>query len=242
MSARIVSRIEVRQIGCSPRYNIRTARPFLSPEFRYESHSTSIDPMEPPTGTTRHPDPSAASHRDKRDPHPEEWSTTDQAAGLFLLALIYSLVVGGLGWELAGAGHGSAFFLAVSIPGLVLWPVAGAAIAFAHRPIGRWVGPVFLITQYLLSLDTMAMTNHADRADLAMTRHRAPALVLTFITIFLSGQAGLWFVYAVKRRRSRGDSSRGRVTLAGLMMAIVIVALLLAMVVIPARWVIASGL
>jgi hypothetical protein len=240
--ARIVNRIGVRRIGCSPRYNIRTARPFLSPEFRYESHSTSIAPMETPAGPTRHPDPSAASHRDNRNSHPEKWSTTDQAAGLFLLALIYSLVVGGLALGLAGAGHGSGFFLAVSIPGFVLWPAGAVAIAFAHRPIGSWVGPVFLIIQYLLSLDIMALTNHADRADLAETCHRAPGPVLALTTIFLTGQACLWFVYAVKRRRTRGDLSRGRVTLAGSMMAIVILALLLAMVVIPARWVLASGL
>jgi hypothetical protein len=198
--------------------------------------------MEPPTGPTRYPDPSATRHRDNRNPHPETWSTTDQAAGLFLVALIYALVVGGLGWGLAGAGHGSGFFLAVSIPGLVLWPAAGLAIAFAHRPIGSWVGPALLMIEYLLSLDIMALTNHADRADLAMTCQRAPAPVLAFITIFLTGQAGMWFVYAVKRWGIRGGSSKGRVTLAGLMMAIVIVALLLAMVVIPARWVLASGL
>ncbi len=198
--------------------------------------------MERPAGATQHPDPSAATHRENRNPHPEKWSTTDQAAGLFLIALIYSLVLGWLALGLAGAGHGSGFFLAVSIPGFVLWPAGAVAIAFAHRPIGKWVGPAILIMQYLLSLDTMAMTNPADRADLAMTCHHDPGIVLALTTIFLTGQAGLWFVYVVKRRRARGDSSSGRVTLAGLMMAIVIAVLLLAMVVIPARWVLTNGL
>jgi hypothetical protein len=198
--------------------------------------------MERPAGATQHPDPSAATHRDNRNPHSETWSTTDQAAGLFLIALIYSLVLAWLALGLAGGGHGSGFFLAVSIPGVLLWQGAGIAIAFAHRPIGRWVGPALLIVGYSVNLDIMALTDQADRNDLAATCPRVPELVLTFALIFLAGQAGLWFVYALKRRKACGNASRPRITLGGLMTVIVVVALLLAMVVIPARWVLVSAL
>jgi hypothetical protein len=197
--------------------------------------------MEPPARPTRHPDPSDASHRDSRNRHPEQWSTTDQAAGLFFVALIYSLVLGWLALGLAGGGHGSGFFLAVSIPGFMLWPAAGLAIAFAHRPFGRWVGPTILIIGYLVNLDIMALTDPADRNDLAVTCRRVPKLVLTFTLILLAGQAGLWLIYALKRCRACGGSLRPRVTLAVLLMAIAIVSLLLTMVLIPARWMLASG-
>ena len=173
----------------------------------------------------------------QRNPDPDRWSTGDQAAGLFLLGLIYSLLLGWLALGLAGGGHGAGFFLAVSIPGVVLWPAAGAAIAFGHHSIGRWVGPAILFTQYALGLDTMALIDRADRADVAMVCERAPGLILAFTALFLTGQGALWFVYVAKRRNARAGMSRRQITLGGVMMAMLVVSLLLAMVVIPARWV-----
>ncbi len=193
--------------------------------------------MQPPTQKVRHLDASAASQRAGRKGDSDRWSTTDQAAGMFLLALIYDAALGWLAFGLGGAGHGSGFFLAVCIPGLFLWPAAAVALAFAHRPIGRWVAPAILLVQYLLALDTMALTDRVDRADVAIMWGRQQGPVLAFVAIFLSGQAGLWCVYAVKRRQTTSGPARRRVTLAGALIAIAVVALLLAMVTIPARWV-----
>jgi hypothetical protein len=156
---------------------------------------------------------------------------------MFLLGLNYAMVVGWLAFQLAGGGHGSGFFLAVCIPGLLLWPAAGLALAFAHRPIGRWLAPAILIIEYLLSLDIMALTDARDRADVAMMCARAPWMVFAYSTTFLAGQAALWLGYALKRRTVRGTRSRRRITLAGAMMAILVVSLLLAIVAVPARWV-----
>ena len=174
---------------------------------------------------------------------PDRWSTADQAAGLFLLGLIYSLVLFGLAFGLAGGGHGygSGFFLAVCLPGLVLWPAAALATAFADRPIGRWIGPVILFIQYLICIDTIALTNAPDRDDLPTAWARDSGGVLFFCALFLIGQSGIWFVYAIKRREKRLAYSRHRITIQGLMMAIVIVALLLTMIVIPARWIFSRG-
>jgi hypothetical protein len=74
-------------------------------------------------------------------------TTTDQAAGLFMLGLIYALVLVWPAFGSAGAGYGSGFFLDVGIPGLAFWPAAGAALAFGHRRIGRRVGRAILHAQ-----------------------------------------------------------------------------------------------
>jgi hypothetical protein len=194
--------------------------------------------MEPSGRTTRRPKLSAASVRHDRQVNPEAWTTTDQAAGLFMLGLIYALVLVWLAFRLAGAGHGSGFFLTVCIPGVVLWPAAGVALAFGHRPIGRWVGPAILIVQYLLSLDDVSSTDRADRARVAIAWSGEPWIVLVFTAVFLAGQAALWFVYAVKKREAAGGMSRGRITLVEAMIAVVILSLLLAIVTIPAGWII----
>ena len=159
-----------------------------------------------------------------------------------MLGLIYALVLLWLAFGLAGAGHGSGFFLDNCIPGLVLWPAAGVALAFGHRPVGRWVGPAILIIAYLLSLVIIYSTDGADRERVAIVWSVQPWIVLAFTAVFLTGQAALWFVYAVKRRKAAGGVSRGRITLAGAMIAVVIVSLLLAIVTIPAVWIIARPL
>jgi hypothetical protein len=172
-----------------------------------------------------------------RKADPQRWSTTDWAASLFLLGFTYSLVLGGLAFRLAGAGHGSGFFLAVCLPGLVLWPAAALASEFGNGRIGRWICPGILFFQYLLGIDTMALTDAPDRDGLGRMWDHYPGVILFFSTFFLIGQAGIWCVYAIKRRKARGAVSRNRVTLAEAMMVIVIVALLMAMVAIPARWI-----
>ena len=193
--------------------------------------------MEPSRRTTRRPKLSAASECHDRKVNPEAWTTTDQAAGLFMLGLIYALVLSWLAFGLAGAGHGSGFFLDSCIPGLVFWPAAGVALAFGHRPIGRWVGPAILIIAYLLSLDIIYSTDGADREHVAIVWSGQPWIVLAFTAVFLAGQAALWFVYAVQRRKAAGGMSRGRITLADAMIAVVILSLLLAIVTIPAGWI-----
>jgi hypothetical protein len=198
--------------------------------------------MEPSRRTTRRPKLSAASECHDRKVNPEQWTITDQAGGLFMLGLIYALVLVWLAFGLAGAGHGSEFFLAICIPGLVLWPAAGVALAFGHRPSGRWVGPTILIIAYLLSLVIIYSTDGADRERVAIVWSGQPWIVLAFTAVFLAGQAALWFVYAVKRRKAAGGMSRGRITLAEAMIAVVILSLLLAIVTIPAKWIIARPL
>jgi hypothetical protein len=93
---------------------------------------------------------------------------------------------------------------------LVLSPIAGAALAFADRPIGRWVGPAILIIEYRLSLAVMALTDHADRGFTAMICLDEPLPVLAFVTIFLTGRAGLWFVYVAKRWKAGTRNVEGR--------------------------------
>jgi hypothetical protein len=197
----------------------------------------------PPAKKTRHSEFSPATERDYRKFDPDRWSTTDQAAGMFMLGLIYSLVLGGLAFDLAGAGHrdGSGFFLAVCLPGLVLWPAAALLTAFGNKPIGRWTCPAVLFIQYLLCIDTIALTSAPDRDDLQGAWARDPGVVLFFCALFLIGQAAIWFVYFIKSRERTHALLRRRITLAEVMIAIAIVALLLAMIVIPARWIFSRG-
>ena len=118
----------------------------------------------------------------------------------------------------------------------MLWPAAGVALAFGHRPIIRWVGPAILILQNLLGVVIINSTDGADRERVAEVWARQPWIVVAFTTVFLAGQAALWLVYAVKRRRATGGLHITRITLAGALFAIVILSLLVAMVTIPARW------
>jgi hypothetical protein len=192
--------------------------------------------MERPRRTTLRRHISAPLERGNRKVNPEEWTSTDQAAGLFILGLIYALVLVWLAVGLAGAGHGSGFFLAVCIPGLVLWPAAGVALAFGHRPIIRWVGPAILILQNLLSVVIVNSTDGADHERVARVWARQPWIVVAFTALFLAGQAALWIVYAVKKRNATGGLSRGRITLAEALLAALILSLLLANVTIPAGW------
>ena len=193
-----------------------------------------------PPRKARHSALSPATERDYRKIDPDRWSTTDQAAGLFLLGLIYAFVLGGLAFGFAGAGHGTAFFLAICIPGIVLWPAAALAAAFGNKPIGRWICPAVLFIQYLLCIDTIASTSAPSRDNLQRAWARDPGVVVFFCAFFLIGQAGLWLVYFIKSREANRALSRRRITILEVMMAIVIISLLLAMIVIPARWIFAS--
>jgi hypothetical protein len=175
--------------------------------------------------------------RANRDLH--RWSEFDKCAGFLLLGLIYALVLTWLGWGLAGGGHGTALFLAICLPGLLLWPSAGASLALAHRPFGRWVCPALVIIDYLLTLDIINGSHREDPWYLAKAWGGLREYVLAFIAIFLIGQAALWGMYAIKRRNAAGrNSSKGSITIAGAMAAIIIFALLTAIVAIPVRWVI----
>jgi hypothetical protein len=172
-------------------------------------------------------------------PDQDRWSLFDQGAGFLLLGLIYALVLTWLGFGLAAGGHGPRFFLTACVPGLVLWPAAGASVAFAHRRFGRWVCPALIVIQYLLTLDIMTSLQREQARYMANAWSAARSVVLAFTAIFLIGQAALWVVYVIKRRRAAGrDLSRGRITIAGAMMAIVVVALLSAIVGFAARLVV----
>jgi hypothetical protein len=175
--------------------------------------------------------------RANRDPH--RWSEFDQGAGFCLLGLVYALVLTWLGWGFAGAGHGPTLFFAICLPGLLLWPAAGASLALAHRPFGRWVCPALVVIDYLLTLDIINGSHREDPWYLAKAWSGLREYVLAFIAIFLIGQAALWVTYVIKRRKAAGRiSSKGSITIAGAMTAIIILALLTAIVVIPVRRVI----
>jgi hypothetical protein len=196
--------------------------------------------MVRPPKKDRNSELSPATERNYRKIDPDRWSTTDQAAGLFLLGLIYSFVLGGLAFGFAGVGHGTGFFLAICIPGIVLWPAAALAAAFGNKPIGRWICPALLFIQYLLCIDTIASTSAEDGDHLRTAWAREPGVVLFFCSFFLIGQAGLWLVYFIKSREANRALSKRRFTILEVMMAIVIVSLLMAMIAIPARWVLSS--
>jgi hypothetical protein len=171
------------------------------------------------------------------DPH--RWSEFDQCAGFLLLGLIYAVVLTWLGWGLAGAGHGPALFLAICLPGLLLWPAACASLVWAHRPYGRWVCPALVVIDYLLTLDIINGSHREDPWYLAKAWGGLREYVLAFIAIFLIGQAALWSTYVIKRRNAAGlNSPKGSITIAGAMTAIIIFALLTAIIVIPVRRVI----
>jgi hypothetical protein len=197
--------------------------------------------MERRPKQARHSELSPATVRDIRKIDPDRWSTTDQAAGLFLLGLIYAIVLGGLAFGLAGAGHGSGFFLAICIPGIVLWPAAALAAAFGNKPIGRWICPALSFIQYLLCIETITSTSASSGEYLQRTCARNPGVVIFFCVFFLIGQAGLWLTYFIKSREANRALSRRRFTILEVMMAIVIVSFLLAMIAIPARWVLSSN-
>src|SRR4029077_17028968 len=105
-----------------------------------------------------------------------------------------------------------------------LWPAAAQASAFGNRPIGRWICPAILFVQYFLCLDTMALTAAQSRDDVGSFRARYPGEILFFAAFFLTGQAAIWIVYAVKRRGTRMTPSKRRITLGEAMMAIVVAA------------------
>ena len=169
-------------------------------------------------------------------PDSRQWSPFDRGAAFFLLGLILALVLIWLAWGLAGAGHGPALFLAIAVPGLLFWPAAGASLAFAHRRFGRWVFPALVSISDLISLDVVTSISRADASYLSRAWNSAPEIILAFTAIFLIGHAALWSVYVIKRWKAANRSqTRGRITILGAMMALVVLALLFAIVAIPAR-------
>ena len=173
----------------------------------------------------------AAVHRDSK-----RWSAFDQAAGFFLLGLIYALILSWFGFRLGAAENDPAFFLITCLPGLLLWPAAGALLAFAHRPRGRWLCPAIVILQYLLTLDILTSSPHAEGRHLARAWTVARVGVLAIVAIFLIGQAALWGVYFIKRREAVGRGNPScRITIAGAITAVIVLALLAAIVAVPAR-------
>jgi hypothetical protein len=81
-----------------------------------------------------------------------------------LLGLIYALVLGWLGVELTGGGHGPRLSLTACLPGLLLWPAANVALAYAHRPLGRWICPASILIAYLLGLGLISASEKNSRS------------------------------------------------------------------------------
>ena len=67
------------------------------------------------------------------------------------VAGVYGGLLTAMGFVLAADGQGVHAFLWVGLTGLILWPVAGAAIAYAHREGGKVVFLSAMSLQYLLT-------------------------------------------------------------------------------------------
>jgi hypothetical protein len=115
-------------------------------------------------------------------------------------AFVYGLLLVVMGFILAGAGHGVGSFFDVSLSGLILWPIAGAAIVRADRPVGR---AVFVVAMWLHYLHAMAILSGTEEG-IYWDRIRAVAgwLVVAFVVIYLTGQVMLWKAFVSRARRA----------------------------------------
>jgi hypothetical protein len=115
-------------------------------------------------------------------------------------SIVYGLLLVAVGFFLTGAGHGVGSFFDVSLSGLILWPIAGAALVRADRPAGR---AVFVAAMWLHYLHAAAILSGTEEG-IYWDRLWAAAgwLVVAFVVIYLTGQAMLWRAFVSRARRS----------------------------------------
>ena len=116
--------------------------------------------------------------------------TSSEYAGA---AVVYGLLLTTMAFFLAGGGHGVIFFLRVSLSGMLFWPVAGAAIPWAHRPVGKAIFLVTMSSHYLLA--TVIVSWSDEGGYLSHVWVVARGLVITYVATYLVGQMGLWWAF-----------------------------------------------
>ena len=114
-------------------------------------------------------------------------------------AVVCGALLSAMGYVLAADGQGVPAFLWVGLSGLILWPVAGAAVAYAHRGGGKVVFPSAMSLQYLLTLSIAS----EDGAFTSPDRLSAVGgwLLLACVVTYFAGQAVAWWEFASRARR-----------------------------------------
>jgi len=144
-----------------------------------------------------------------------------------------------MGLELREANHGAVLFIGVSVSGFLLWPIAGAALAWIHRKTGRATFLAAMTIQYVIALQSVAESREGDR--LALLWEGEAWRILSFLGVYLAVQAVFWCVFFVRVRRATGETPKRHFTLARANLAIAILALFAAPIFIAARWILSRG-
>lgn len=128
-------------------------------------------------------------------------STTDlqDSAAYAGGAVVYGAILTAMGFVLAAGGQGPVAFFWVGLSVLILWPVAGAALAYAHRGGGK---VVFLSAISLLYVLTWSIASEGgDGASLGRLSAVGGWLVAAYVVTYFAGQAVAWWEFASRARR-----------------------------------------
>ena len=95
---------------------------------------------------------------------------------------------------LAAGGQGVHAFLWVGLSGSILWPVAGAAIAYAHREGGKVVFLSAISLQYLHTC--LIASEDGEGASSGRLSAVGGWLVVAWVVTYFAGQAVAWWEFA----------------------------------------------
>jgi hypothetical protein len=165
------------------------------------------------------------------------------AVGIGFIASVAGIVVAlqlrTMGLALKEANHGAVFFIGVSASGLLLWPIAGAALGWTHRRAGRMTFIAAMAIQYVIALQSVAESGEEDR--LARLWEGETWRIISFLGLYLTAQAFLWFVFFARVRRTNGATAMRHITLAKASLVMAFLALIAAPILIAARWILGKG-
>lgn len=123
------------------------------------------------------------------------------AQGCAMMGLLYGVVAGFLGAAMAGAGHGTAFFIGlVASPfpwGFIFWPIIGALSPFFDRKVFKVFAWVLLLLHYLGILHFCYENGIPN--DVKKVWDVLPGWVTSFCVFYFSGQIWIWWQLLKKR-------------------------------------------
>jgi hypothetical protein len=136
-----------------------------------------------------------ASRQGDRPSAPDLQASAAFAGG----AGVYGGTLTAMGFVLAAGGQGVPAFLWVGLSGLILWPVAGAAVAYAHRGGGKVVFLSAMSLQYLLTW--WIASEDGEATSLGSLSAVGGWLVVAYVVTYFAGQAVAWWEFASRARR-----------------------------------------
>jgi hypothetical protein len=136
-----------------------------------------------------------ATHGGDR-PSPPDLQASAAYAGS---AVIYGGLLTAIGFVLACDGLGVPAFLWVGLSGLILWPIAGTALAYAHRGGGKAVFLSAMSLQYLFTCSIAS--GDGEWANLGRLSAVGRWLVAAYLVTCIAGQAAAWWEFPSRARR-----------------------------------------